>query len=235
MLSSNSIEHHRIFAIRTNPASSPWQVKIGDRRRGMDELIYQRPADYELEHDGDTEDVEFFVGLARQLKPKRVLELACGSGRVTQPLATLAAQEGFDIVGLDNATAMLSEARRRYDAASQQVRDRLTLLEGDMRHWDAVDKFDLIVSPCGSMAHLLTLQDQLDAWKHAYDNLSVGGEDHIAIGVGLDGLHQARTDFKTGIECSDYNVLQKDRDRHNSIDLLLKAPDAGGLDKVRGL
>jgi trans-aconitate methyltransferase len=98
----------------------------------MDELIYQRPADYELEHEGDTEDIEFFIALARQLKPTRILELACGSGRVTQPLATLAAQEGFDIVGLDNATAMLS------------VRDRLTLLEGDMRHWNAVEKFDLI-------------------------------------------------------------------------------------------
>ena len=47
------------------------------------------------------------------------------------------AQEGFDIVGLDNATAMLSEARRRCMEASQQVRDRLTLLEGDMRHWKA--------------------------------------------------------------------------------------------------
>ena len=86
----------------------------------MDELIYQRPADYELEHEGDTEDIEFFVALARRLKPKRVLELACGSGRVTQPLAKLAAREGFDMVGLDNATEMLSEARRRYDEASQR-------------------------------------------------------------------------------------------------------------------
>jgi hypothetical protein len=49
------------------------------------------------------------------------------------------------------------------------------LLEGDMRHWNAVEKFDLVVSPCGSMAHLLTLQDQLDAWKQAYHNLNSGG------------------------------------------------------------
>jgi SAM-dependent methyltransferase len=140
----------------------------------MDELIYQRPADYELEHEGD-DDVAFFVALARRLKPKRVLELACGSGRVTEPLAKLAAREGFDMVGLDNAAEMLSEARRRYDEASQEVRDRLALVEGDMRHWSAAEKFDLIVSPCGSMAHLLTLQDQLDAWKQAHNNLNRGG------------------------------------------------------------
>jgi ubiquinone/menaquinone biosynthesis C-methylase UbiE len=94
----------------------------------MDELIYQRPADYELEHEGNSDDIEFFVSL-RRLKPKRVLELACGSGRVTQPLAKLAAQKGFDMVGLDNAAGMLSEARRRCDEGSQEVRERLTLLE----------------------------------------------------------------------------------------------------------
>jgi SAM-dependent methyltransferase len=141
----------------------------------MDELIYQRPADYELEHEGNADDVEFFVALVRRLKPKRVLEVACGSGRVTQPLANLAAEEGFDMVGLDNAPEMLSEARRRHEDATPEVRDRLTLLEGDMRDWNAVEKFDLIVSPCGSMAHLLTLQDQLDAWKQAYHNLNGAG------------------------------------------------------------
>ena len=141
----------------------------------MDELIYQRPADYELEHEGDAEDIEFFVALARRLRPKRVLELACGSGRVTQLLAKLAAQEGFDMVGLDNASEMLSEARRRYDVAPKEVRERLTLVEGDMRNWSAAEKFDLIVSPCGSMAHLLTLKDQVDAWKQAYNNLNGGG------------------------------------------------------------
>ena len=137
-----------------------------------DKLIYRRPADYELEHEGHEADVEFFVGLARRLKPKRVLELACGSGRVTEPLAHLAAREGFDMVGLDNTAEMLSEARRRLEEASQEVRERVTLLEGDMRHWRAAEKFDLIVSPCGSMAHLLTLPDQSDAWRQAYENLN---------------------------------------------------------------
>ena len=83
----------------------------------MDELIYQRPADYELEHEGNDDDVEFFVTLARRLKPKRVLELACGSGRVTQPLANLAAEEGFDLVGLTMprkcSQRLVADMRRR--------------------------------------------------------------------------------------------------------------------------
>ena len=172
----------------------------------MDELIYQRPADYELEHEGDADDIEFFVALARRLKPRRILELACGSGRVTQPLANLAAREGFDLVGLDNTAEMLSEARRRYDEASQEVRDRLTLIEGDMRQWRAVEKFDLIVSPCGSMAHLLTLQDQLDAWKHAFDNLQAGG--HFVVDVSMPPMAAYADSFQVPPRA----ILEIDRD-----------------------
>jgi len=172
----------------------------------MDELIYQRPADYELERGGDSDDVEFFVALTRRLKPKRVLELACGSGRVTQPLAELAAREGFDMVGLDNATEMLSEARRRYGDASHEVRARWTLLEGDMRRWVATEQFDLIVSPCGSMAHLLTLQDQLDAWRQSYDNLNAGGR--LVVDVSMPQM-AAYTD---SFQISPRAILEIDRD-----------------------
>ena len=66
----------------------------------LPEAIYLRPSDYDLEHVGDTADVEFFVSLATRLKPKRVLELACGNGRVTLPLAQAGADHGFEVVGI---------------------------------------------------------------------------------------------------------------------------------------
>jgi len=49
--------------------------------------LYRRPEEYDLEHLGDDEDIQFYVDLARSLKPKSVLELACGTGRITIPLA----------------------------------------------------------------------------------------------------------------------------------------------------
>lgn len=172
----------------------------------MDELIYQKPADYELEHEGSIEDIEFFVSMAQRLKPKRVLELACGSGRVTQPLAKLAAQEGFDLVGLDNASEMLSEAHRRNEENSQEVRDRLILVQADMRHWNAGERFDLILSPCGSMAHLLTLQDQLTAWKQAYDNLNLDGR--FVVDVSMPPLAAYADSFQVPPRA----ILEIDRD-----------------------
>ncbi len=142
------------------------------------EAIYQRPEDYDLEHAGDTDDVRFFCALVTQLAPKRVLELACGNGRVTLPLAEAGAANGFDVVGLELVPEMLAAARQKREEASPQVRRRLTLEEGDMRDWrreKSDPPFDLIVTPCSSLCHLLTLDDQLAAFRCAYDSLAPGG------------------------------------------------------------
>src|SRR5262245_14296085 len=50
----------------------------------------RRPRDYDLEHEND-EDVAFYIDLVLRLRPRRVLELGAGSGRVTIPLAERAA------------------------------------------------------------------------------------------------------------------------------------------------
>ena len=71
------------------------------------ETIYQRPHDYDLEHEGDDEDVAFYVRLLEKWQPRRVMELASGSGRVTIPLARAAAASGVEIVGLERELPML--------------------------------------------------------------------------------------------------------------------------------
>ena len=139
------------------------------------EAIYQRPEDYDLEHVGDTEDIEFFISLLVRQRPRRVLELACGNGRVTLPLARAGAEHGFDVVGLELVPEMLEAAQSRVKGAESAVRDRLTLVQGDMRTWRAGEPFDVIATPCSSVCHLLTLEDQLAAWHSAFENLVPGG------------------------------------------------------------
>jgi SAM-dependent methyltransferase len=140
-----------------------------------DEAIYQRPDEYDLEREGDDEDIDFHVDLVRRLRPRRLLELASGSGRVTLPLAELAAKEGFDVVGLETSESMREEAERKRAAAPAAVRDRLRFVEGDMRTWVADAPYDLIVTPCSSVCHLLTLDDQIAAWTRAREGLRPGG------------------------------------------------------------
>jgi SAM-dependent methyltransferase len=141
------------------------------------ETIYERARDYDLEHEGDDEDVRFYQALLERLRPRRVLELASGSGRVTLPLAQFSATAGLDcaIVGLERSEAMLGEAERKLADSDAAVRRRVSFVRADMRDWRADRPFDLIVTPCSSLSHLLALEDQLAAWSRAHDNLVPGG------------------------------------------------------------
>ncbi len=137
--------------------------------------LYRRPDEYDLEHVGDEEDVAFYVALARSLRPKSVLELACGTGRITVPLAEEGARSGFSVVGLDSEANMLKQARDKAARMPAAARKRLKLVQGDMRKWHVREAFDLIVVPCASITHLLELQDQLEVWRRAFHNLAPGG------------------------------------------------------------
>jgi ubiquinone/menaquinone biosynthesis C-methylase UbiE len=74
--------------------------------------LYRHPQEYDLEHMGDSEDVEFYVSLVRRLRPQKILELRCGTGRITLPLAEQGAQLAFDVIGLDSQAEMLESAKK---------------------------------------------------------------------------------------------------------------------------
>jgi ubiquinone/menaquinone biosynthesis C-methylase UbiE len=80
-----------------------------------------------------------------------VLELACGSGRFTLPLA----REGINITGIDISEDMLDLARLK--ASQEEVRIRF--LQGDMRSFELGEKFKFIFIPAQSFSHLHTRED----------------------------------------------------------------------------
>jgi SAM-dependent methyltransferase len=133
--------------------------------------LYKHPEQYDREHLGDEEDIGFYLSLSRRLAPRKLLELGCGTGRITLPLAQL----GFDVVGLDNQPEMLQKAEERRLQTSPEIRQRLQFIAGDMRRWSAGAAFDLILIPASSITHVLSLEDQLAVWKTCHDNLRPGG------------------------------------------------------------
>jgi len=54
-----------------------------------------------------------------RVRPRRVLELACGSGRVTFTLAAALAKA--QVVGVDSSNGMLGHAALAHDAAESSV------------------------------------------------------------------------------------------------------------------
>ena len=137
--------------------------------------LYRHPEDYDLEHLGDDEDVEFYTALARRLRPRRILELGCGTGRITFPLARLGAELGFTVTGLDSQREMLERSRQRLTQCRAEATGRVEFIQGDMRSWKSPSQFDLIVVPCSSIAHVLALDEQITLWRNAYGNLCGGG------------------------------------------------------------
>lgn len=98
----------------------------------------------------ERDDIPFWVALAHDFGP-RVLELACGTGRITIPIAL----SGVAIDGLDFSLSMLHLARERATASQAAI----TFYYGDIRqvHFDA--RYDLIFLPTGTFSHLLTRED----------------------------------------------------------------------------
>jgi SAM-dependent methyltransferase len=90
--------------------------------------------------------------IARYGEP--VLELACGSGRLTIPLA----KGNLNITGLDIFEPMLDLAKSKASESGVNVR----FLQGDIRSFELGEKFRFILIAAQSLSHLHTRQEVED-------------------------------------------------------------------------
>jgi SAM-dependent methyltransferase len=137
------------------------------------------PELYELENADDPHfDLPFWRGLVERRAPRRMLELACGTGRLTFPLAAAGAAAdagGFELVGIDRSEAFLERARATLATQPEAVRAAVRLEAGDMRTFVLAERFDLVVVPFNSLAYLHSRADQLACLRSARAHLAPGG------------------------------------------------------------
>jgi SAM-dependent methyltransferase len=112
--------------------------------------IYRDGRHYDRLFPDAVQDLPFWIDQAKKLGDP-ILELACGTGRISITLA----QGGFAVTGIDNSQAMLSEARSK--SAEQNI--QVEWVMGDMRHFDLGRTFPLIILPGNALCHLLDLRD----------------------------------------------------------------------------
>lgn len=116
-----------------------------------------------------TDDVPFYVGLAEEAAAagQTVLELACGTGRVTIPIA----QAGVTVTGLDSSPAMLDVARRKAASLGAEV----DWIEAEMTSFDLGRRFGLVTIPFRSFLLLLTVEEQKACLERIREHLLPGG------------------------------------------------------------
>jgi SAM-dependent methyltransferase len=104
-------------------------------------------------------DVPFWRDVARQVRGP-VLELGCGTGRISLPLA----RAGIAVVGIDRSGPMLERAAKRLAAwrrrQPRRAKNRLRLVRGDIRYLPfAPASFDAVLAPYGILQSLVRDKD----------------------------------------------------------------------------
>ena len=134
--------------------------------------MWNDPDLYELENADDPAfDVAFWESVVRAAAPRRMLELACGTGRLTIPLARLGVLE--ELVGVDSSEPFLARLRARMDGVSLPT--RVEVVHGDMREPPVDGGFDLIAIPFNSLAYLTSREDRLACLRAVRSLLAPGG------------------------------------------------------------
>ncbi|MGL4465495.1 MAG: class I SAM-dependent methyltransferase [Planctomycetia bacterium] len=141
---------------------------------------YAHPKWYDLAFQGDTvEEADFVLAAGRRFtgrKPKRVLEPACGSGRVMAELA----RRGVECVGFDSSRESVDFARRRLETARKPAE----VYEADLVDFapPAGGPVDAAYCFCNTFRHLLTEEQAVGHLRSVARSLKTGG-------VYLLGLH----------------------------------------------
>jgi SAM-dependent methyltransferase len=119
---------------------------------------------------GRLQDVAFYRDAAREYGDP-ILELGCGTGRITMALA----EAGKRITGLDFSERMMERAVKKRAALFVEARERVHLVQGDMSRFDLGEKFRLIIIPFRPFQHLLEVQQQMDCLGCVRKHLAPGG------------------------------------------------------------
>jgi len=112
---------------------------------------------------------EFFekIFAAHHFAPKSILDLACGTGNITVPLA----RKGYEMIGLDLSSQMLSCA---FDKSLKENLEVLWIC-ADMRDFELYGTVDAAVCSLDGINHLLTPEDVLSCFERVRLFLNPGG------------------------------------------------------------
>lgn len=124
-----------------------------------------------LMYDSDGEKwASYICGLLEKggiLPPARILETACGTGRITLPLA----RAGYDVVALDTSEEMLQTAQDKLRESALSAH----FVCADMRDFTMPRPVSAIISACDGFNYLAEEGDAVRFFALCAENLMPGG------------------------------------------------------------
>jgi len=127
----------------------PWSGSMAKHKIPDGSEVYWDGRHYDADNASVRADIPFYVSAAKKAGGP-VLELACGTGRLTIP----AALSGADVTGVDISRPMLERAREKAAAAGAKA----VFVRADIRSFALKKRFKLVFIPFNSMQHLHDLR-----------------------------------------------------------------------------
>ena len=103
--------------------------------------------------------------LGRERTGNIILDMACGTGNITIPLAKL----GYDMIGVDISVDMLAQAQAKLDGK------QVLFLAQDIRKLDLYGTIDAAICTCDSLNYMLDKTDLETIFKRVKMFLNPGG------------------------------------------------------------
>ena len=135
-----------------------------DEKLGVGDFIYD-PQIYDKVNQFEN-DIKFYYDIASNVKGK-VLELCCGTGRITIPLK----EKGIDILGIDFTKPMLERAKEK--AKNKQL--QIDFMLEDMRTFNLNKKFSMIFIPFNSLQNTYSNEDLSKVFQSVANHLEDDG------------------------------------------------------------
>lgn len=101
------------------------------------------------------------------ISPQEILELACGTGGITIPLA----QKGYRLTAVDRSAAMLAQAHKKAAASKVEV----TFINHTMEDIRIKNLFDVVICCCDALNYVTQKDDLLLFFRNAYRHTKHGG------------------------------------------------------------
>ena len=114
-----------------------------------------------------TFDIPYWLNQAQQ-HPGEILELMCGTGRVTLPLV----EAGHQVTAVDNSPELLAILKEKVAQKGLAA----TIQQADVQHLNLGKRFNLILLPFNSFAEIQGREAQLEALQAIRQHLTPEGQ-----------------------------------------------------------
>ena len=137
---------------------------------GMNDAYSTLAKFYDLSIGVDYEEwVQYLLalGLRHHHTPRKILDLGCGTGNLTMPLA----RRGYELTGVDLSPEMIEVARAKADS----MRENISFRVADVRNFDMSGmSFDTVISGCDVLNYVLTEAELTSAFRAVHKALQPG-------------------------------------------------------------